>query len=595
MANSFPGSVKTFSTKSTGDTIQASHVTDLQDEVTAVETILLNGPLTMGNSTVNTVFTNTSVTISNSTVNTAHTSAGLTVGANVTVNATTVFVGNSTVNTAHTSAGLTVGANVTVNATTVFVGNSSVNTAITGTGITSTGNLTIGGDTSASSLKFLEPSGSGNNYTAFKAQAQSADVTYILPAADGSSGQVLSTNGSATLSWQTVALTQTFRGLNLRTHPDSDSRKSKVMLVHADEIVFDGGRRITSGLDRLVMDITTSGAGGLDTGSEGASRWYEIYAILKDTDLSVALLAHRAKDYLLDQSHTTVTNVIGVRDASARTKVGQTYTPATTGPRPFFDVRIEKNGSPTGNLWLSLYATSSGAPTGAAVATSDKLDVSLISTTPGYIRFVFRNPSTLTASTVYALVMEGDFTIDGTNYINWSYNAGGGYGSGSRYDYNGTTWSASSGNDMTFKDYVTENDTAVTMPSGYTEKALIGHVYNNSGSDFIEFVQQGRLVLRTYLTVASNITSNIPILTDLSAAVPPVPLVEVIYDLDNTGAGTARAQFRLSASNLEVASLYWTFGSNGGRGNIGNCLSEFQMHYLSGSVGAYFYLVGYRW
>ena len=73
------------------------------------------------------------------------------------------------------------------------------------------GDVTVGGDTSASSLKFLEPSGSGSNYTAFKAQAQSADVTYTLPAADGSSGQVLSKNGSGTLSWQTSTPTLSSR------------------------------------------------------------------------------------------------------------------------------------------------------------------------------------------------------------------------------------------------------------------------------------------------------------------------------------------------------------------------------------------------
>ena len=50
-------------------------------------------------------------------------------------------------------------------------------------------------------MRLLEPSASGTNFTAFKAQAQSGDITYTLPAADGSSGQVMSTNGSGTLSW----------------------------------------------------------------------------------------------------------------------------------------------------------------------------------------------------------------------------------------------------------------------------------------------------------------------------------------------------------------------------------------------------------
>jgi hypothetical protein len=43
MPASFPTSVKAFTTKNTNDTIQASHVDDVQDEVTAIETLLLGG------------------------------------------------------------------------------------------------------------------------------------------------------------------------------------------------------------------------------------------------------------------------------------------------------------------------------------------------------------------------------------------------------------------------------------------------------------------------------------------------------------------------------------------------------------------------
>lgn len=63
------------------------------------------------------------------------------------------------------------------------------------------GNALIDNSGTAGELRFREPSGSGSNYTAFKAQAQSGNVTYTLPAADGSSGHVLQTNGSGTLSW----------------------------------------------------------------------------------------------------------------------------------------------------------------------------------------------------------------------------------------------------------------------------------------------------------------------------------------------------------------------------------------------------------
>ncbi len=57
----------------------------------------------------------------------------------------------------------------------------------------------------AGSLKFYEPSSSGTNYMSFAAGPMAANVTYTLPNADGTSGQVLSTNGTGGLSWVTAA------------------------------------------------------------------------------------------------------------------------------------------------------------------------------------------------------------------------------------------------------------------------------------------------------------------------------------------------------------------------------------------------------
>ncbi|MBI4618423.1 MAG: hypothetical protein HY720_32800 [Planctomycetes bacterium] len=63
------------------------------------------------------------------------------------------------------------------------------------------GNVALGGTATASELRFFEATGSGTNYTAFRAQAQAGDVTYTLPLADGTSGYFLTTNGTGTLSW----------------------------------------------------------------------------------------------------------------------------------------------------------------------------------------------------------------------------------------------------------------------------------------------------------------------------------------------------------------------------------------------------------
>jgi hypothetical protein len=51
-------------------------------------------------------------------------------------------------------------------------------------------------------LRLMEPSVSGTNFTEFRTSPnQTADVTYMLPPADGSNGQVLSTSGTGVLSW----------------------------------------------------------------------------------------------------------------------------------------------------------------------------------------------------------------------------------------------------------------------------------------------------------------------------------------------------------------------------------------------------------
>lgn len=84
-------------------------------------------------------------------------------------------------------------------ANTTVIGSSST------TATHSFGSLTVGGGTAAPELRLLEASGSGTNYTGFKAPTLSANVIYTLPAADGTSGQVLATNGSGVLSWVATA------------------------------------------------------------------------------------------------------------------------------------------------------------------------------------------------------------------------------------------------------------------------------------------------------------------------------------------------------------------------------------------------------
>ena len=65
--------------------------------------------------------------------------------------------------------------------------------------VDSSGNFTLNG---ANSLRFIGTANS--NYLGFKAPATvTSNLTWTLPSADGTNGQVLGTNGSGTLSWVT--------------------------------------------------------------------------------------------------------------------------------------------------------------------------------------------------------------------------------------------------------------------------------------------------------------------------------------------------------------------------------------------------------
>lgn len=82
MAASYPTSAKTFTVKNATDTIQASHINDLQDEVTAVEQGLLGGvsPLSCSN------FSAASLSAAGSTVTTLQVNGHSTITGTLTVN-----------------------------------------------------------------------------------------------------------------------------------------------------------------------------------------------------------------------------------------------------------------------------------------------------------------------------------------------------------------------------------------------------------------------------------------------------------------------------------------------------------------------------
>lgn len=132
-------------------------------------------------------------------------------------NGTTVAAGyGGTSHTSYTDGQLLIGktdgtlAKATITAgtgVTVTNGDGSITIAAAGSGFLPLTGGTLTGDLlldNQSDLRFGEATGHGGNWVAFQAPATIAsNVTWTLPAADGTTNQVLTTNGSGTLSWQT--------------------------------------------------------------------------------------------------------------------------------------------------------------------------------------------------------------------------------------------------------------------------------------------------------------------------------------------------------------------------------------------------------
>ena len=101
------------------------------------------------------------------------------------------------------SADLNIDANtlfVDSSANRVGIVNNSPTVALDVTGeILTSSHIKIGG--SNNELRFYE----GSNYVGFEAPALSADKIWVLPAADGSNGQLLTTNGSGVLAFSDPA------------------------------------------------------------------------------------------------------------------------------------------------------------------------------------------------------------------------------------------------------------------------------------------------------------------------------------------------------------------------------------------------------
>lgn len=235
--------------------------------------------------------------------------------------------------------------------------------------------LKFGGGTTASEFRFLEPSGSGTNYSAFKAVAQGADITYSLPPTVGAAGTVLTdVAGNGVLTWVAASAAVTWNGIS---NPTGDQA-----------LTFDLGESSTWTNANTTEDLFTVNSSTITTSS---------FLSLNSTATTLAAGNNIAEFIMSGANGTNAITATGLR-------ISVTNTNATSGTNE--GINVTASGATTANTAINAtgsVSVTSAITTQATTAAGIALNVNSLTTGTGF----YAASSSLTSGSVMQLVTTG--------------------------------------------------------------------------------------------------------------------------------------------------------------------------------------------
>lgn len=174
---------------------------------------------------------------------------------------------------------------------------------------------------------------------------------------------------------------------------------------------------------------------------------------------------------------------------AGNTAYAQSFQPPADYPLTRADFYLSKTGSPTGNAVAKLYASTGtfgtdAEPTGAALDTSNNLDVSTISSSPTYDlhTFTFTGEYPMTSGTTYVITVEYSGG-DASNNVVVGRDASSPTHAGNNSRFISGTWSQLAGLDFVFYVY----GTTPAAPATSNEISLqTGSIQVRSGTIHIQ-------------------------------------------------------------------------------------------------------------
>ena len=427
----------------------------------------------------------------------------------------------------------------------------------------------------------------------------------------GSEKQVLmagSTSGNTGIHWVgPIGSSSSHRGLTLGTHWSGNLMNTTIVLATVDEIVMDDGERVATGWNGLTAKITSnvsiSGVGYLDTGVVQPNSAYELYAIRNSSNGAQGLLLHRTKDTQVDTHYSPVSSTTqrflraNNPGGSNCTSIAARFSAHSNGPIVGVDLQLSRTGSPVGNVWVTIQTNAANNNvSGTILCTSRKFSAGWIGAANGdlpRIRFPFDVSSNVVNGTVYWAVLEGDYAIstyprqDYVSAIGDTAASGSPYVDGPSKFFNVTTngWALANSTQVSdaqqaltgpsnlyLRTFVEANDSAVVMPSGYDQRALISYCSTTKLSFLREYHQRGyKMSMAQHytwcydnnggqiaasgndLSTANNSkTIAFPDVRHMGVFVPPVPCFVWLYRYSGLSTSAMLAVGSLTATNLPV-------------------------------------------
>lgn len=219
-----------------------------------------------------------------------------------------------------------------------------------------------------------------------------------------------------------------------------------------------------------------------------------------------------AKDQEQNSENNNRTAIYGT---STDQDMAQTFKPAVTKEITAVDVKLDRNGSPVGNVWAEIYTATAGNPPvpdqiiefgyiGEQKAVSSKIRASEVSTTKSVYRFYFPKGILLTSGTTYAVVFKASYSLSTTNCVRWYYQSGTNpYINGRRcwYDTDSGQWVTALNDDWWFRTFYGETNVHFANMSAITDVR-----YASAYGDFYLAVGDWRELLAITLVIPAGET-----------------------------------------------------------------------------------------